>query len=320
MKTSSHYAPYVKTPQLGKAVESRNNGHAVSHPVTAHRAKAENTTPVKTDALFQRKAKETDVKPEKLQKQLSPRIYNFKVKQTGKITPIIAIPLGSQGVTTPWNPDGLNTKELLRQKYSEGSKNLRSTIFGYFYTPRVPLSLKGNLLQRQVFVVKRGFDIAVSITNRNEDGTISARRFSPYKDLAVKLDRIVDRMVEDGTQGSKKSARHRINGDIIRVGSGNEILGRYKKEEWPDLAEFAMVIRADKARAPKSTRYYIDENIRQYSTSFEKRFGNGINSIYEGAPKGGAKKLKEKQVLYVNLTDAELTNTRSETLPEKYIL
>lgn len=72
------------------------------------------------------------------------------------------------------------------------------------------------------------------------------------------------------------------------------------------------------ARAPMSTRYYIDRNIREYSTSFKERFGNGVDSIYEGAPKGGAKKLKERQAIYVNLTDAERTDTRSESLPEKY--
>ncbi len=230
------------------------------------------------------------------------------------------MPLGSRGVATEWNPDGLNAKQLLSQKYNEGSKNPRSTVFGYFYTPKVPLSLGNTPLPEQVFKVSRGFDIAVSITNPNDDDTISAGRFLPYTKLAPKLDEIVDRMVStpsiDNTD-SLKSARHRVGGDIIRVVSGAEIKGHYTEEEWHDLAEFAMVIRADKARAPNSSRYYIDDNVRDYSTSFTERFGNGPQSLYEGAPRGGAKKIKERQVLYVNFSDAANTDTLSDVCPKK---
>lgn len=246
------------------------------------------------------------------------RTYDFKVKSRNEVTSIRAMPLGSQGIVTAWNPDGLSAKELLNQKYNEGARNARSTVFGYFYTPYVPLSLGNTPLPRQVFKVSRGFDIAVSIANRNDDGTISAGRFLPYTKLAPKLDMIVNRMVEtpaiDDTY-SRRSARQRVCGDIIRVGSGAEIKGHYTKEEWHNLAEFAMVIRADKARAPQSTRYYIDDKIRDYSTSFKDRFGNGAESLYVGAPKGGAKKLKDRQVLYVNFADAERTDTRSGTRP-----
>lgn len=315
MKVNSRYSNHAKNVQPAKALGSRDNGRVENHSGdSSHRVKDK----VRSPYLH----KIEKVERREVEHQANSSMYDFKVLSTKEVTSVEVMPLGQEGVVTSWNPDGLNAKKLLRERYDEGAENPRSKVFGYFRTRYAPLSPEGKRLHRQIFIVKRGFDIAVAPTKRNEDGTISASRFSPYKNLAVKLDEIVDRMVEnpeiDDTHCSR-AARHRINGDIIRVGSGVKILGHYEEEEWRTLADFAMVVRADKARAPESTRYYIDDNIRDSTTSFKKRFGNGVDSIYEGAAKGGAKKLKEKQELYADLPDAELTDTRSETLPRKYL-
>lgn len=251
---------------------------------------------------------------------------DYKIKSRNIIERVEVMPLGPEGYETDWNPKGLNAKELLQKRYSQGNKYSAKDVFGYFYTPYTPKSPDGDQLPRKIFKVAKGYDIAVSITTSNKpntisknsktDDTISAGRFLPYTKLAPKLDEIADRMVSTNSI-DQKVAVHRIAGDIIRVGSGDTIKGKYTAEEWHHLSEFAMVIRADKARAPKATRYYIDTNIRDYSTSFQERFGSGVDSIYEGAPKGGAKKLQAKQKDYKHLPTPELTDTISDQPPCK---
>lgn len=305
-------SPHTKSTPVVQTVSSKNTGRIVNQSVSSPlRARIESSPP---KSPFIQKIEKREVKPEKVQEHPLLK-YNFKVKSKNEITPIVAMPLGPEGKVTSWNPDGLSTKELLKKKYDEGKQNSYATVFGYFYTPHVPLSPEGAPLKRQIFVVKKGFDIAVGIAKRNEDRTISVGRFQPYTALAPKLDTIVNRLVKDHTC-SEEIARHRVGGDIIRVGSGDPILGKYREEEWPDLAEFAMIIRADKARAPGSTRYCIDDKVREYKTSFKARYGEGVNSLYEGAPKGGAKKIKERQVDFISLPDASRTDTRSDTRPD----
>lgn len=318
MKTNNYRSLYAKNTELKKSVDSVNTRHVLnSGSDLSYKIKIVQTNPVKLNSLPERKIEQKEEKSDKTQAEPGLVQCRFKIKSKNEINSIVAMPLGSKGHKTSWNLDGLSTKELLKQRYDEGAKNPRSAIFGYFYTPYAPLSLEDIRLKREVFKVSRGFDIAVSITNRNGDGTISAGRFLPYTTLALKLDTIANRMVQTVFKNDAnykiEHARNRINGDIIRTGSGTQIKGQYSQEEWHNLAEFAMVIRADKARAPQSTRYYIDKAIRDYSKSFKERFGNGAASSYEGAPKGGAKKIKDRQILYVNFVDADLTDTRSET-------
>lgn len=204
----------------------------------------------------------------------------FKIKSKKFTERIQIIAFGKQGGQTDWNPEGLNAKEILEEKYDNRKKYSFSEPYAFLYTPHTPKTRQGVSLPREVIKISKGWDIAIAATSINQDGTLSAKRCMAYPPLAEKLDAIAARMVETQAYSNKNQARHRIGGDIIRIERGDEIKGVYSQQEWKDLVEFAAVTRADKARAPGCTRYCIDSHTRDYSHSFKERYGEGSNSLY----------------------------------------
>lgn len=207
--------------------------------------------------------------------------YHYRHTQKSKVTEEIAIPFGA------------GVKKSLIGHISD--KNLPfGTHLGLYFTAETPTSpKKGTRLPKRIFEVRKGFDIVLDKTITTKNVVSPAHLDSPYQELGMNAEKIANNMVERGAFEDLPSARECLARDIQRVGGGRNIIGNYTADEWDNLSEFGGVIKIDKARAPKATKY-IDRMLLDVSNTFELRFG-GDNPLYQGTGKGSVK-VGEKSV------------------------
>ncbi|MEE9361196.1 MAG: DUF4157 domain-containing protein [Cellulophaga sp.] len=112
-----------------------------------------------------------------------------------------------------------------------------------------------------------------------------------YNALALHLDTIAAKYTKI-LKISLKSIRSRMGKDIDRITRGNAVKGeiRYTEEEQAILNEIAIVLRLDKGRVPKATKY-IRGAITTGGVSFSDLF---TRNHYVGAGTGGVKALRAK--------------------------
>ncbi|MEH1919503.1 eCIS core domain-containing protein [Nostoc sp.] len=114
-----------------------------------------------------------------------------------------------------------------------------------------------------------------------------------YNALSQGLDEIVKNNTTD--ERNLKETRQRIGKDIMRITRSNPVEGsiKYTKEELEILNEVAAVLRLDKGRVPKATKY-ITNTITGGEYSFTDLLGSPKK--YVGAGKGGVENLRGKTV------------------------
>jgi hypothetical protein len=114
-----------------------------------------------------------------------------------------------------------------------------------------------------------------------------------YKELARGLDPIVAKYAAASSSQAPEAIRTRVGKDIDRLTRSTPPAAsiKYTAEELLQLTELAAVLRLDKARVPKATKY-----IRRTVTgqlSFSELFAK--KKKYAGAGKGGVKLLRGKE-------------------------
>lgn len=119
----------------------------------------------------------------------------------------------------------------------------------------------------------------------SRDGTAK-----PYTELASGLDQIANGNVSSDL--SLNEVRERMGKDIMRMTRGNPPKGNlsYSEDQLSLLNEIAAVLRLDKGRVPKATKY-IRQRITKGNLSFDELFSQ---SKYVGAGKGGVEALRGK--------------------------
>ena len=147
------------------------------------------------------------------------------------------------------------------------------------------------------FVMDPGSDIGITPGLQRPD-MIGKGGFPPMSRIGkpktyASLANDIDNMVEKYTESSKfntQQVRERIGRDLHRLTRNSPVKGTlaYTKEEMEALAELASILRLDKARVPKATRY-----IRRAFVSGEHSFTELlVKKVYVGAGKGGVEALR----------------------------
>lgn len=167
-------------------------------------------------------------------------------------------------------------------------------------TQRWAKTFKTNAIELggRYFILTAGTDIGItpavmrpdlSKTHKNKFCLSRNGTAKPYKDLARDLDEIVGSRV---TRKRKwEDVRSRVGKDIDRLTRNSAFQGDldYTEGEKDNLSEFSAIIRLDKARVPKATRY-----IRRSLTSSETFEDLLVKQKYVGAH--SVKKLRDEIV------------------------
>ncbi len=242
------------------------------------RAKTDNTeikptlTPVEKRKATLKKKSQNSEEPLPLQSVETHLVFNYRHTQKGLCSQKNA---SSFGKTLKAEINGhINNKDI--------AFDTHLMLCYTKYTPSSPK--KQTQLPRKIFAIRKGHDIVFDPIITENNTIRPARLNSSYTELATSADSMAGNIVSRGAFDNLFDARRRVARDIQRVGGGLPIRGNYTQNEWSDLSEFGGVIKIDKARAPKATKY-IDEILADNTTSFSERFG-GSKPIYKGTGKG----------------------------------
>lgn len=260
-------APPPKKPRLTRQ-GAHDQGIKVkdcSHVLDEHRDEKNKTKYAKSIATKQKKVNLSKIPAIETNRDGNTTL-KYKQKQSdSSSTPVIAMPFGQLA------------KKYLNSQFQHGPQGF-SDLLAVVYTGKAPQGLP-----EKYFTVQRGRDIVINRTVTNEDGSISSANINQtFASLANKLDKVAQSIKD--AYGSAEGARRRISRDVQRVGGGKNIKGEeYTPDEWSDVTEFAMVVRADKTRAPGATKY-IDDVLTNKKKSFTQRYGT--NADYLGTGQG----------------------------------
>ena len=113
-----------------------------------------------------------------------------------------------------------------------------------------------------------------------------------YDALARTLDTAAQRLQSKHSDMSLQDIRQRMGRDLDRFTRGNDAEGTliYTKQEKEAMREIAIVLRLDKGRVPKATKY-IRKTLRTGTHSFTDLF---VKNKYVGAGSGGVAKLRNQ--------------------------
>ena len=147
------------------------------------------------------------------------------------------------------------------------------------------------------FVLDPGMDIGITPgllrpDLDKKDGYLPLSREGkpkPYNDLSNALDKMVDERAEE-LDLTEMQIRQRVGKDLDRLTRNNAAEGTiaYSKENLDDMTELSAVMRLDKARVPKATKY-IRKSFTSGAHSFKQLL---VDKKYIGAKEGGVKALR----------------------------
>ena len=178
------------------------------------------------------------------------------------------------------------SKDLMLTSYAKAKTNQLGPTF--FYVPTT--TSEGDTFE-QHFVIRQGHDyVLFPLVPNDKDVYRQVGQYGPsFEDLAANAEEtalwLTEKFEED--YGSLRAARARVARDINRMAGD-----RKPKVSYPlkylagaaGLTTFAAVIRADKGRESKATKY-IESILKESKSSFQIRFG-GEKPTYKGTGKG----------------------------------
>lgn len=176
------------------------------------------------------------------------------------------------------------------KKYSE--KKFADRKAGKFST-----EVMHNPESKQYFALTSGTDIGLTeavlrpdLDHKKEEIPLSrVGKPRTYESLANALDSMVEKYSKSNNLTTQKT-RERIGKDIRRMSRGNKVKGTlaYTVDELNEIGEISAVIRLDKGRVPKATKY-INNSITTGKKSFHDLF---VKNEYVGAGSGGVEALR----------------------------
>ncbi|HKI05720.1 MAG TPA: hypothetical protein VKK31_27315 [Thermoanaerobaculia bacterium] len=176
------------------------------------------------------------------------------------------------------------SKDLMLKAYGEAMTELLDPTVFHINTP----TEEGPLLQH--FVVRQGHDYVLFPLMPSEDDVYKqeGKDGPAFADLALNADDAAEWLQgQEEVYGTPKKARIRVACDVNRMAGGRQPKVRYPFKYMAGaggLTTFAAVIRADKGRVSKATKY-IESILKEGGTDFGSRFG-GENPSYIGTGKG----------------------------------
>ncbi|HEX7180673.1 MAG TPA: hypothetical protein VF756_02435 [Thermoanaerobaculia bacterium] len=178
------------------------------------------------------------------------------------------------------------SKDLMLTSYAKAKTDQLEPTF--FYVPTT--TSKGDTFE-QHFVIRQGYDyVLFPLVPDEGDVYRQVGQHGPsFEELAANAEEtarwLTEKFEED--YGSIRAARARVARDINRMAGDRNPKVRYPLKYLAGVAgltTFAAVIRADKGRESKATKY-IESILKESKSSFQVRFG-GENPTYKGTGKG----------------------------------
>jgi hypothetical protein len=175
------------------------------------------------------------------------------------------------------------SKSLVLSSYGKAKLHELEPTFFYVSAP-----ISKNETLEQHFVLREGHDYVLFPLVPDGDVYRQEGNVGPsFEQLAANAEEAASWLKKNTKKYDREGARARVARDVNRMAGGLEPRIKYPLEYLSGgsgLTSFAAVIRADKGRASKATKY-IESILKESKTSFSVRFG-GENPTYLGTGEG----------------------------------